>query len=891
MRDRINGLLDYVKKYYWMLLSPLIVVILLLIVYALKGIYPFGDKNISYFDMSQSFVPFYYHVYDFLHFKNNLYLNWNVANSISVADFIGNNVLFPTNLFFLFVKRNHILESMSFFLIIQLSLSSLMMTIFSNKLKAEKIYAVAFGVAYASCGFAIQYYTNISIFMDTFIIFPLLMYSYYKLIEDNKKILYIVCLFFVFICNIQMAFSIVIYLLIKTFFVLRNKKEKADHIFNIFVCSLSSFSISLFYIIPCLYQFNNSSRMTVSSFNYLDILNNIGCGYQQNKNFMLFGSEFVISVFILILINKKTKKYYSNLLVVLLLALPLFFENINLIWHVGSYLCFPVRFGYILCFECIELFLISKNDINEKIKGKKIFGLLSISFIPLNAIILFYFTKYFHFFGIRDAEIYTSYWIIILLLSIFYLFALLSDSKKITKSVILVMILIQSFFGYWGFIGVESKYSPECEDDIIVNSEKIRDKGLSDLNMVFNHTKDVYNNLNANYSFITETSSGSGLTYGFSNDLFHEKIRLGYTQDFTRVLDSGGTFFSDILLGYTHAFIPVDYKYNDDIYIPEYDNEYLYKIYNSNQFGFYSRELFNNIQLEDFEYQNYLFNKIYEEEKEPLFYPIELSDSDIYIDDNNEKYLNKVLNFDRKGVLYLYSFNDTSIYTSDFIITINDNSIYAPFLYYKENVYFPNIHRNGFLEIGTFEPGEIINLKIQSNNGSFDDLKIGYMDYDKLIGFTNSNNHKYSVSNKSLKRNSIGMDIFMEEDGYVTLPIGVSDSWNVYINGKKTEIYSNLNNSLLSVYLEKGNNNVKISFKQKGLALGLIASFLGLALSIIFIPIINRYKLSLIKKIISWIYFFVFGIIIIFVNIVPVIYSIYLMIVYQISPFEILLYF
>ena len=210
---------NYFKKHIWVFLSPLIVIILILISYAIKGIYPFGEKTVTYFDMSQLCVPIYYHISDVLHFKSNAFLNWNVANGSSLADALGSYLFFPTNIFFLFVNRDSILESMSFFLIFQLSIASLFMTLFSNRINKNKVLAIFCGVAYAACGFSLQYYTNIATFLDSMIIFPLLMLSYYRLIEENKYILYSICFALVILLNVQTTFAVCVFLLIKTGFV------------------------------------------------------------------------------------------------------------------------------------------------------------------------------------------------------------------------------------------------------------------------------------------------------------------------------------------------------------------------------------------------------------------------------------------------------------------------------------------------------------------------------------------------------------------------------------------------------------------------------------------------------------------------------------------------
>ena len=215
----------FILNKLWILIAPASICLMLLVVYLIKGIYPFGTNTISYFDMAQSIVPIYYHTYDFLHGNADCFLNWNVALGSSMGDLFGNFIFFPTNLFFFFVKRENILYSMSFFLIFKLMLASAFMCIYANSKVAKKAIAVFAGIVYASCGFVIQYYTNIY-FLDCFLIFPLLVLGYDLLVEKNKKILYIVCLSLVMLCNVQMIFFVCFYLFLKTFFVIFDMKKE-----------------------------------------------------------------------------------------------------------------------------------------------------------------------------------------------------------------------------------------------------------------------------------------------------------------------------------------------------------------------------------------------------------------------------------------------------------------------------------------------------------------------------------------------------------------------------------------------------------------------------------------------------------------------------------------
>ena len=98
---------------------------------------------------------------------------------------------------------------------------------------------------------------------------------------------------------------------------------------------------------------------------YFANIQTIFCDYQQHKNFMLYGVEFIFGLVIAMIVLKRIKAYKNILILVCLIALPILFEGVNLIWHLGTYQMFPMRFGFILTFECLNALLVSYDDLES----------------------------------------------------------------------------------------------------------------------------------------------------------------------------------------------------------------------------------------------------------------------------------------------------------------------------------------------------------------------------------------------------------------------------------------------------------------------------------------------------------------------------------------------
>ena len=171
-------------------LPPLIVMFAVLFVYLKNGIFPFGSESIVYNDMGQCNVPIYYYLYDVLHGDGHLLFNFKTAFGVFICGAYESGLSIFNLLFFLICPRDMILESMSFFLLFKLMLTSLFAMLLFNKIfKIPTFWIVCFSVLYAFNPYLLQYYTNIS-WVETVMVFPLVILGAYLLFKEEKCLLY-----------------------------------------------------------------------------------------------------------------------------------------------------------------------------------------------------------------------------------------------------------------------------------------------------------------------------------------------------------------------------------------------------------------------------------------------------------------------------------------------------------------------------------------------------------------------------------------------------------------------------------------------------------------------------------------------------------------------------
>lgn len=552
---------DNKKAFCIAAIASLIAGVGLLIIYIIKGIYPFGSRNISYYDMAQGFVPLYYRTYDILHGTKDLFWEWQSGLGVYTVDTVGNYVLSPFNLFFLFVKRNQILESMSIFLLIKICACAASMSFCSKKKwsNLEDIWHILFGISYCGCGYVIQYYSAIH-FLDIVALFPIIMYFTDKLLEQKKIKGFILSVAVGFIMNLYIMYQIMIFILFYSAVKLITdcKIKRKERITTIGFGVITALCLSSVIVVPNIVALLNSSRLEVAK-KIADTheIWKLVDQYFGNKIMMLYGCGFSAAICIVTFIcKKKERKSFIPWIVLLgMMILPIWFEYINEAWHPGGYVQFPMRYGFIISYLFLYLagrFLnsgwIISDVTGDKTEKIRYYGrIIGVAFIPFVAFALYTFTKGYQEYGCRDSNAYAPYSSVIVMLLVIFSTFLLTMKRKYAPLLCGALIIGQYMLGWFGLLAPDNMYSSECTDSIVKNGELVHSLINDDTDNNIERIKDVTNSLNANYPFIVEKAAISSWTYGGKESTQNVLNKLGYSIHYTRFLDNGGTVFTDSL--------------------------------------------------------------------------------------------------------------------------------------------------------------------------------------------------------------------------------------------------------------------------------------------------------------------------------------------------------
>lgn len=829
--------INQIAPWIW---SPILTAVILMFVYHIRGIYPFGDINISYYDMSQNYIPSYIGYWDALHNSGGFFWDWNMSGGAP-----GGIGLFftPLTIFLLIISRDNMAEAMSYFLLIKLMIAAFSMSFFADRKYniIPKGWKILFGIMYASSAYILLFYTNIQ-FLEFVMTFPLLIFSLEKIMAKRKSILFILLLAFDLINNVQMTFMVCLYLIIYIFLFSQKSEGKKNVILNLAISTIFAIIMSALYWLPESISTVHTSRASNSSTVLMgNILFMLVRYYDGEKQFTLYGTEVIIAFTILALVKKKIniKVIKNELILCFLTIVPIFIECINVAWHIGGYAQFPMRFAYMLTFSMLllfgkELMILSKSEDEESISSTSFVKNIAAVFVGiLGLCLLIYFILPLNQLGAAGFESFGLFWIACILIIISYALVFLFKPKRIT---LFFLILCQILIGWAVMLAPSLKEGvPEYQTYYLNNSEKLANEInnlTADEDSRLARVRDESANLTTNYPDAMNISGVSSGYYSNNSNLTFLKNKLGHsTYDFI-MMDTGGTIFSDALFHIRTVISILDNS--SEIYssVNKIDG---FTIKENNiyyPFGVIVNDSMHNWSFEsgDFvEYQNKLISDIHNCDIK-LLSEIDVSECLIEVNEKvSEGYYKSSFEIPVVGKRMLYFGPDYS--GTQYQLTINGNILLVPDLANPDNSIYPVDYNCGCLYLGLYED-ETILLEVSSDNPLNENFIISSLDVELLKEKTEEQ-HKYereiTPTNNGLKYKVNNTDGYP----YLLLPIGFQDKFWCKVNGKFVECEPCVEDALTLIPIEEGLNDISLVYIPRGLITGGIISVIGVLALII----------------------------------------------------------
>lgn len=843
-----------------------LVVGIILPVYISKGIYPFGDGTIAYADMAQSIPSQLFYVWDILHGKGSPFFSWYSGFGINFSGIASQGSFFsPLNLLTFFSARDNLINFANILLMLKIICIAIAMYVYSNKYSISQIYKVVFSILY-SFGAASLIHYQMNFVMDMAFLVPILMMGYDRLMKKNNCGLFIFMLSLVLIENAYIGSMVVLFILLTSGIYMlcpqedcSNKGEKA---YLIGIAVVLSVMMSAVVIFPALLAFSKASRTEKAIFDtYLEAIESSWQPFDwELARYMLMNLTLPIIIIIYNFGIKKIrwKEFLDRIILLSLMIAPLIISGTELLWHGGSRVYWPVRFVFLITFVIIDfsMQLVQDMGLNGSGNNKRILSFaMSVGGLICAKVIFGFILK------LPEINRYKQiiYLAIVCVCGMGYLGILCSKKKKI-DTILFFIILEISLMSYLFIAPGIYDSGGEHVVDSLQDSQIINEKLPEHLD-AFIRVKNADGNIPiVNYSLVIGKESLANMIHIIDASFQPALRKLGYSTHYTRLLDTGGTIFSDTLFGIKYMISGSGMSEELFNKIGECEgvsgvHYYIYENKYSVPFATciegYSRELTDNY----FENQNILF-----ETTTGIQEKLITEYTDIKIGEST------ILEVGQKKVLYFYS-DGSELMT----INVNGQSMIIPAMENVNNLNYPSTFNNALICLGCFENQTVCIDFINAQNPY--GIHVGLLDMELLKKGLDNINNNYAENIKINRKNtSVKIELNSIEETDIFIPVLYDEGWHCKLNGKEQQIDKIY--GFVKVHLQQGENQIHLSYKPQGQKLGCIISVLGIIMSIGFSLIRYRraykqcgivYKLSYIVLVAS------FGIVIMLFYVIPII--------------------
>jgi len=839
------------KKY---LLTGIITTVILCIIFFIKDIFPFGNNSIIWSDMHEQITALYYHFYDAVRGSKSILVDFTSGGGVNFVGIMAYYILSPFSLILLLFPRELVENAVSIVVMLKIVLSSITCLYFISKYfkKVNTSYQIFLSLLYAFSSYTLSLYI-ITPWMDLVYLFPILLIGLRKLLDLEDTKTYIIVLTLCLIFSFYVSFMVLIFIIFASLIYLYvyKKENIKKSISRLGVSTVISILISSIVLVPTFLQIGSSQRAGFD----LDVILNSRLGPLSDKVSFLFMSGILIASILLLLLNyKKHKKFISFLLPLLILVgLPIIIEPINKMWHFGSYVYFPYRYGFILIFLLIigasyYLNEVSDNNIKNKL-GKylpvlslliTIFSMIAI-YIKFDTVIL---EAIENLTLTRDKRALISLFLIFALVVVttFITFFINKKNNKFTITYIGILTISTVFFNLYFYIG---GYDPEGK--LSLQYDQMLE--LSDLKDITGnyYVKEINRDLISNYGMVTGLNTYSNFTSLTDKTNYITMQKLGYDSYWMDTQSIGGNLFTDYILA--QKYIISNSEYNNEYYNYK-DNKLGINLYEFKEEMPYGYIIKDNVSLEDisnsFEASNLIYQSIvgngnifdtyqlFTSGKEDIaLYKKDLILEDkIYIEGNKTLYLEIFTGFD--NALRVNNYGAFDVYVNGKLL-LNK---------------FPNDERNGSISLGTFND-ELVDIKIVSLiDTELKSIAVGALDLETFNEFINREKQDTSVE---INDNNIRVKTTGKKGDILFLPITYLEGYSS--NHEIFRVYDNF----LGIRLNEGENNIEIKYIPKGLILGAVLTLIGILLYFVWTKYLCNIEMLWFDSVCYYVYLAMYG--------------------------------
>lgn len=893
---------SFLNRNIYCITSAVVAAVIILFAYIVWKFFPVGDNIILRMDLYHQYAPLFAELYERIFGGHSLIYSFTSGLG---SGFLGNYFNYlssPTMLFVLIFGHKNIPEAIAAMVLVKAAASAYTFTYFLGKItKKSSVSTAVFGLLYAFSGYFIAYYWNI-MWLDAVVAFPLVILGIWYIIEKNNGLMYVLSLAFVMLTNYYMAYMVcilsVIFFLYLYFserqfgtvlnknVILKNKYKKSLTVgfynssflmrgVKFAAASILAALIAAFALLPVFFILRNSSATNstaptsfASYFTVFDFLANHLAGVEptiRSSGNTVYPNVYCgILTLMLVPLYMFSKKFSVREKIATTSVIALFFFSFNInvlnyVWH-GFHFPNDLPYRFSFAYSFFLLFIAYKVFINlDSISSKSILA---------SACGVAAFTAIVEKVGSANVDIRVV-WSSIIFAIVYAVVLVFMKNPKYVKSSIAILLLtavcaeiLVADTPNYKVTQTKESYTSSYDDTKAAVDFVKEQEGENSLYRMELAT--LLTRMDNCWFFYPGVSTFTSMAY---EDVAHLQDYLGMygnkINSYTYNCQTG-LYNSMMSLKYivdNHDYVPTDN------YKPKMDGNFLYeKVYTDNEMTVYKNNYWLPVAFSanssidaswnynsgnPFDVQNDFFYNA--SGVADILSPLEGKVSDL---NNIEAIADNKLN---SGSFNMYKENTSSetneatfTYkvpsTQNVYVYINSSDIESALIVADGFTYNQNISGKGYvIDLGTLNADTEVtitySLKKDSASGAVEQYVYG-MNQEKFVSAYNAiiDNGVLEVSEN--KEHYIKGTVKLAANKMLFTSIPYDKSWSVFVDGEKLdeENIVKVGDALMGINMAEGEHTVELKYNPKGLAVGAIASVVGILILVLLIILKKKKK-------------------------------------------------
>lgn len=843
----------FLKKYWEYIAALLIPLFVILLHCATRGVWLFGDKSLLRGDANIQYFYLFEELWNKVHSGDFSFFSWNALGGF---DYYLNALYYtisPATIIVLLLPKTCMHDALQLFMVLKWMLMSFTAVYFfmHTRFNRLKEYRRWVSLVLGLCYIMGNYFLGILSFfnwLDTLILFPILLLLVERMVEQQSWKLYYIVLTISMLCNFYIAFPVCVFLFLWFLLQIQMSPKNSIRKVGVFIGSsvLSALS-TMGVIIPCVMNVNErylegqnnevstyirSIRLSLSewiqSFFLLDITD-VGDMHDTPFYFSL-GLILLSMLFIFIKLNKREK--WSKVCIILFVVISFFVGALNYIWHGLSV---PHGIDQRYAFVFYMMMCVMALDVLCCLEQIRIRHALVVALVSILAFV--------HgFFGVRVFDEFYVYLSTILVLAFSFILIVLYCRRSIKKesfiivflSVCLVEVCANAYVQLQWFEVTEPLHM-ECIEDSDKLVERMELNSGDKIIMA-----DTGYNLGLEYD-IPNMSGFVSYSYGNMSDL---AMYLGM-----HVVEDAGTH-------YIGASPVVNYIYNIRYGVGSWKAEFsdaelvdtngklsLFEMQQKSSLGYMVKETSREWELDGasvWNTQNQYLKSMLDEDIEAfrMFLPegiecqpmIGIADVVSKDEKNGSIAYGYVAGYESDGnILRFTADRDMDLYVN----LRGTHSIKAYASVEQEEIFFDTQTRGQTtIHIGEVKKGEEVSVicVIEGAVGERVEVMASFAEFDQEVydeAYKKLSKNLYEVI--EMEGDTVKGTIKADEAGIMMTSIPAMNGFTVYVDGTETA-YETIGGALIGVPLEAGEHQVEFHYETRYAKLAWLLSLAGVAI-------------------------------------------------------------